>query len=336
MSRTSLVRLALMAAAVACGENTTSPNPPIVTEPPPAFSVFESVSPTSGEGVVGTAGPYTPKVLVINGAGHPAANVRVKFAFVTDEPGAQVGSIGTSEAVTNAEGIATAGEWTLSTKAGPNFLQATIAGARPLSFRADARADKPVSLGWLSQIEGEGGLVGAAVQPPHVQARDRYGNSVAGIPVTFAITAGGGTLEGATMVTMENGVSALAWTLGPSLGANTITASAAGLQSIDFTVQAIEAGAIYDFVMVDGWTGWDVASGFIALTADGHFVSNTKYSEGWLWVASGTYVISGSTLILTYDTGDEELGSLIDGVLVLDRWDNPCVPTRQFHYRLRN
>ncbi len=337
MSRTSLVRLALMAAAVGCGEDATGPNPSLGHGVPQPRFVFEAISPANSEGVVGTAVLHSPTVIVLDGARNPLANVTVNFAFVSEEDGAQVGSIGTGTALTNAEGIATAGEWTLSTKAGPNFLRATIVGAGPLSFRADARPDKPVALGWLSQMDGEVGLAGTTVQPPHVQVRDRFGNSVSGIAVTFAITAGGGTLEGAEMVTSENGVAALAWTLGPNLGANSITASAAGLQSIDFTIQAIEASAIYDFTMADGGIGWDVASGFVAFTADGHFVVNTRYIDDWVWVATGTYVVSGSAVVLTYAWGDEEAGTLIDGVLVLDRWDNPCAPTpRRFHYHIRN
>jgi hypothetical protein len=338
MSRISLAGIALVVTAVGCGQDATGPNPRPVVEPPtPRASVFESLSPTSGAGIVGTAVPYQPTVIVIDGAGHPLANVLVKFAFVSEEPEAQVGSISRSEALTNAEGIASAGEWTLSTKAGPNFLQATIVGAGPLFFRADGRPDAPVSLGWLSDMEGQVGLAGMTVQPPRLQVMDRFGNSVAGIPVTFAITAGGGTLEGAEMVTTDNGVSALRWTLGANLGANTITAHALELQSIEFTIQAIVASGIYDLTMVDGGIGWDVASAFVAFTDDGHFVANTKYSDDWLWVASGTYVISGSSVVLTYAWGEEELGTLIDGVLVLDRWDNTCAPApRQFHYHIRD
>jgi hypothetical protein len=337
MSRMSLVGLAFIVTELGCGEGATSPNSPLIREIPHPQFVFESVSPTSGQGIVGTAAPYTPTVLVIDGAGHPAANVVVQFTLLSEEDGVQVGSIGAADVVTDAAGLATAAEWTLSTKAGANYLHASIEGAAPIAFRADAQPDKPVSLGWLSQMEGEVGLAGMTVQPPYIQVSDRFGNSVAGIPVTFAITAGGGTLEGAQVVTTENGVAARGWTLGPNLGANSITASAANLESIEFTIQAIEASAIYDFTMADGGIGWDVASGFVAFTADGHFVVNTKYSDDWLWVATGTYVISGSSVVLTYAWGDHEPGTLVDGVLVLDRWDNTCAPApRQFHYHIRN
>ena len=337
MSHTSLVGFALIAAAVGCGENATGPNPSLGPAVSPPRFVFESISPINSEGIVGTAVLHSPTVIVLDGAGNPLANVTVSFAFVSEEEGAQVGSIGTGTALTNADGIATAGDWTLSTKAGPNFLRATIVGAGPLSFRADARPDVAVSLGWQSQMEGQVALAGALVQPPHLQVMDRFGNSIAGVPVTFAITAGGGTLEGAQMVTTDDGISALGWTLGPNSGANTITASVANLPSIEFTVQAIEASGTYDFTMVDGGIGWDVASGFVALTDDGHFVINTMYSDDWLWIATGTYVISGSTVVLTYDWGDEERGSLVDGVLVLDRWDNTCAAApRQFHYHIRD
>jgi hypothetical protein len=337
MSRMSLVGLAFIVTELGCGEGATSPNSPRIREIPQPQFVFESVSPTSGQGIVGTAAPYTPAVLVIDGARHPAANVHVMFAVLADESGAEVGSISTHDVLTNAEGIATAGEWTLSTKAGANTLQASTVGASPLLFRADGRPDRPVSLGWQARMGGQVGRAGMSVQPPQLHVSDRFGNNVAGIPVTFAISAGGGKLEGAEMVTTEYGISALTWTLGPNPGANTITASAASLPSIEFTVQAIEASGTYDFTMVDGGIGWDVASGFVVLTDDGHFVVNTIYSDDWLWVANGTYVISGSTVVLTYDWGEEERGSLVDGVLVLDRWDNTCAPApRQFHYRIRD
>lgn len=335
MSRMSLVAIGLVVTAVGCGEDATGPTPrrPVLEVPTPQL-VFEALSPTDIEGVVGTAVLQEPTVIVKDAGGIPLANVLVKFAVVSDELGVLVGSLSRADALTNAEGIATAGEWTLSTTAGPNSLQASIVGAEHLMFRAVARPDAPVSLGWLSDMEGQVGVAGMTTQPPRLQVRDRFGNSVAGVHVTFAITAGGGTLEGTQMVTADYGSEALGWTLGANPGVNTITASALGLGSIEFTIEAIEANTIYDFTMVEG-VGWDVASAFVAFTDDGRFVSHAKYGEGWLWVVSGTYVISGSTVVLTYPAGDEEMGTLVDGVLVLDRWDNPCAPARQWHYHLR-
>jgi adhesin/invasin len=63
-----------------------------------------------------------------------------------------------------------------------------------------------------------------------VTIRDRDGNPLAGIPVTFSVTGGGGSIEGATPVTGSDGVAAVrGWTLGRTAGANTLEASLSGL-----------------------------------------------------------------------------------------------------------
>ena len=54
-------------------------------------------------------------------------------------------------------------------------------------------------------------------------------NPVAGVTVTFAITQGGGSLNGPTQTTNASGVATVSdWTLGPGAGTNTVTATATG------------------------------------------------------------------------------------------------------------
>ena len=168
---------------------------------------------------------------------------------------------------------------------------------------------------------------------------DRFGNNVSGVAVTFAVTAGG-TLEGSQAVTTDAGAAALAWTLGAALEANTITASAQALQSIDFTIRVVEASVIYDLTLIDGGAleGYAVESGFIGRTADGHFVSQRyMYYAGELslWTESGVYKLNGSVLSLAYSGGYSEVGTLVDGVLMLDRWSDDGL-TQQWQYDIRD
>ncbi len=75
--------------------------------------------------------------------------------------------------------------------------------------------------------------------PPSVIVRDQNGNPFAGAPVTFNITAGGGTIFGASQVTDSSGVATVgAWTLGLTPGPNVLTATSGSL-SFSFTANGV-------------------------------------------------------------------------------------------------
>jgi len=80
-------------------------------------------------------------------------------------------------------------------------------------------------------------VVGTAVAaPPSVTVKDANGKPVAGVTVTFAVTAGGGTVTAATQQSSATGEATLgSWTLGTTAGANTVTASATGVTSVSFS-----------------------------------------------------------------------------------------------------
>lgn len=127
------------------------------------------------------------------------------------------------------------------------------AGARTVRFRNPAlpvsaaiTATVNVVAGPASKISAasdvsQNGTAGTAVaEPPAVLVADAFDNPVADIAVTFAVTAGGGTIAPTTPVpTGADGIAALtSWTLGPSQGANTVTASATGLTGSPVTFNA--------------------------------------------------------------------------------------------------
>jgi len=97
------------------------------------------------------------------------------------------------------------------------------------------------------------GVAGAAVtERPSVIVKDQRGDPMAGVPVTFAVTAGGGTITGNSVTTNASGVATVGgWTLGTVAGLNSLTASTSGLSPVTFTATGT-AGAAASVVKTAG------------------------------------------------------------------------------------
>jgi len=172
--------------------------------------------------------PVSPEVIVEYSNGVPAPGVTVTFT-VTGGGGTITGAT----KVTDSRGSARVTTWVLGTVAGANTLEAR-AGELTTTFTASGvpgPADRIVA--------GQGGeqtaQAGTAVPiTPVAVVTDQFGNGVIGVPVDWAITMGLGTLVGTSPVlTAADGSSSMqSWILG--LGANELTASAAGLGSVTF------------------------------------------------------------------------------------------------------
>jgi adhesin/invasin len=123
------------------------------------------------------------------------------------------------------------------------FTDLTIRGApgpRSLIFAAQgfasAAASVSLDVGVPAAMELTAGNEQAAVVAtavairPAVVVRDADGNPLGSIPVTFKVTGGGGSLDGANPVTGADGVATVGgWTLGKKVGANSLEASLSGL-----------------------------------------------------------------------------------------------------------
>ncbi|HEX8211346.1 MAG TPA: leishmanolysin-related zinc metalloendopeptidase [Longimicrobium sp.] len=94
------------------------------------------------------------------------------------------------------------------------------------------------SVGGNGQAGAVGVLLGSALQ---VRVVDRLGVGVAGVPVTFTVQTGGGTLASATSVTNAEGIATNSWTLGPAAGTHTLSVTFPGttLAPVTFTAQAV-------------------------------------------------------------------------------------------------
>ena len=90
--------------------------------------------------------------------------------------------------------------------------------------------------------DNQQGTVGAVLTNPFVvEVRDRNGTAFAGVPVTFAVTAGGGTLSVTHTPTDANGRAESTLTLGVNLGTNTVSVSAAGIDQPAIFNAVVEA-----------------------------------------------------------------------------------------------
>jgi hypothetical protein len=76
----------------------------------------------------------------------------------------------------------------------------------------------------------------AVTDLPSVLLSDQTGAPVAGAVVMFTVTAGGGTVTGATATSNASGIATVGgWTLGPAAGANTLSAQSGSLPAVTFS-----------------------------------------------------------------------------------------------------
>jgi Big-like domain-containing protein/invasin-like protein len=165
-------------------------------------------------------------VLVTDAASNPVSGVTVNWA------GTGGASVSAPSSLTNGSGIASIA-LTLGATAGAQGATAAAAGlsGSPVSFTATAAHGNASQLS-VNAGQGQTATVGTAVAvAPAAAVRDRGGNPVPGVAVTFAVTAGGGAVDPVTPVATDGaGVAAVtSWTLGTTAGANTLTATATGL-----------------------------------------------------------------------------------------------------------
>lgn len=89
----------------------------------------------------GMAAPVAPAVLARDAEGMPRAGLTVRFAVASGG-----GMIERAEAVTGADGVASAGAWTLGPAPGPNTLTASAEGLPTLTFTATALSTEAPTL----------------------------------------------------------------------------------------------------------------------------------------------------------------------------------------------
>jgi adhesin/invasin len=214
-----------------------------------------SVALEAGDGQsasAGTAVTTAPSVKVTDSYGNPVAGVDVTFTVTggdgTVDSGSSTGATSVVVA-TGAGGIASVDAWTLGGVPGANELRATVGGlaGSPVIFTATGTAAPATALAVVTGDRQTAITGGAVATAPSVRIVDGGGNPVPslGVLVTFEVTQGGGTVSdglttgtSVTVPTDADGIATLtSWTLGAG-GTNTLSVSATGLTSVQFTATA--------------------------------------------------------------------------------------------------
>src|SRR5439155_1251087 len=131
--------------------------------------------------------------------------------------------------------------WTLSPTAGQNTLTAssgTLSGS-PVTFSATGTAGAAATIAANSPTSQTAPAGTAVTSPPWALVKEANGNPVADVAVTFAVAPGNGTDTGASHTPYLRGaVPIWSWTLSPTAGQNTLTASSGTLSGSPVTFSA--------------------------------------------------------------------------------------------------
>ncbi len=170
-----------------------------------------TVSVVSGSGQFGARNTALPQPLVVmvrNASGSAVGGVTIDFSVVTSGGG----SVLPTSVVTNAQGRAQA-TWTTGSAAGTLTADAMIRGTlTKASFSASTILQ-------LQKVSGDGqSAVGGSTltQPLKVRFTEANGAAIAGQPVTFSVTSGGGGVSPTSIATDAQGFAQASWTLGTS------------------------------------------------------------------------------------------------------------------------
>lgn len=217
---TRLGVIALLFVAAACSP--AAPTGPDKPAPPPTASDPRAILVSGGNAQTAPAGtpvPAVPQVRVTDQNGVGVAGISVAFQVT-----AGAGSVESASASTDAQGSASAGAWRLGA-AGEQRLRATVSGVGSVTFTATATAIPAAIAATAGQAQTS--QVGTAVPvAPEVRVTDAGGGPVAGVPVTFAVASGGGSVTGQEASTDADGRARPgSWTLGLTGGPNSLTAA---------------------------------------------------------------------------------------------------------------
>ncbi len=206
------VMLSLLAAA--CGGDSKGP---------PGGGNPTAISVVPGAAVEGQAGTLlgTPlTVRVANSNGQPVANAIVTFSIPSGG-----GSLSAGSDTTDAAGTA-AVNWTLGQAVGAARVEARVQGVPlPAIFNVTIRAGPAAGMQRVSNPPGTSAGGFELADSVALRVADSFGNPVSGAAISFAVTAGGGSVAPANATTGVDGVVRAAWRLGAT-GAQTLSVNA--------------------------------------------------------------------------------------------------------------
>lgn len=210
-ARPPWVALLVAAVLLACGDPVS----------PPVPASLAVVSGADQEGAVTDSLAAPLSVRVVDSNDRPVPSTLVRWAVT-----AGGGDLSRDSVPSDAAGLSQV-RWVLGDEAGEQTVTASVAGVPTVTFRATARPGPAARLTAQAPPQQSAEVGTDVPQAPAVMAVDAFGNAVADVSVSFAVTEGDGSVESTSVATGTDGVAqAGSWTLGTAAGANAVRASA--------------------------------------------------------------------------------------------------------------
>ena len=267
------------------------------TKAKPAADI-QATAGTAQNGTVNLPVPKAPTVRVLDAEGGGVAGVHITWTVTTGG-----GSVASASSTTDAGGFASVNTWTLGKIAGTNTLSAAADGLEKSAiFLAIAQAGAPAAM----SINGGNGQTSAASSAvaiaPSVRVVDAFDNAVSGATVSFTATTGGGSVTGGIKPSGNGGVATVgSWILGPTPGANVLTAMAEGVATpVNFSATATKPATKLGVNIQPGGAiteeAFDIQPVVSIRDEDGVTVT-TSSGTVTASIASGTGTLSGTTTV---------------------------------------
>jgi hypothetical protein len=166
----------------------------------------------------------------------PSFTGTVTLAIATNP---STGALGGTASVSAVAGVATFSGITISAAGAGYALSAAATGltsATSALFNVGGGVATSIA---IASGAAQTGAVGAALaQPIVIQVNDAGSNPIAGTTVNFAVVTGGGSVSPASGVSNAAGQVQTTWTLGATVGAQSISATSTGLAGSPLTINA--------------------------------------------------------------------------------------------------
>ena len=239
-----------------------TPPPPPPPPPPPLRTLFMSHSPwplDPGESMTFTVGVQedgsaAPGKTVTFSVSPDDGTVSLNPTSATTDSNGQAqttlttgsGSTGSYTVTASVGDSSVSGTATIETSTSEQQQEQTLPQQQqqqePEQSGQQQEPPSPPMLTALSIISGDNqnGMTGEALANPFVvEVRDQNGNPIEGVTVTFAVSAGGGSLSDTSVDTDANGLAQSTLTLGNAPGTNTVEVSVEGIsQTVVFSAEA--------------------------------------------------------------------------------------------------
>ncbi len=211
---------------------------PVQYTGPGASAVGVQISPRSGAALSG--GSFTFTAVAVDASGNTVPNTPLVWSSLNPS----IASVAS----------ATSGTVVAGTTRGTATIEAQLltGPSDQVSFSVSLPASQVIADGG----SGQTGVVGATLaQALTVKVAASDGVGVAGVPVSFSVASGGGSVSSGSATSDANGLASTSWKLGTTVGPQSVTASAGALSGSPITFGATATAAVATKLIVNSSPG---------------------------------------------------------------------------------